>query len=93
MKHIEKDPALERRFRQVKVPEPTVDEATEILKGLRERYETHHRVQYADEALSAAAELSHKYIRSVIKEGGPMLSAIVPCPFRECSSSTLNTKF
>ncbi|OEL38616.1 Chaperone protein ClpC4, chloroplastic [Dichanthelium oligosanthes] len=62
MKHIEKDPALERRFRQVKVPEPTVDEAREILKGLRERYETHHKVQYADEALSAAAELSHKYI-------------------------------
>ena len=65
MKHIEKDSALERRFRQVKVPEPTVDEAIEILKGLRERYETHHEVQYADEALSAAAELSHKYIRSV----------------------------
>ncbi|KAG2576489.1 hypothetical protein PVAP13_6NG027383 [Panicum virgatum] len=62
IKHIEKDPALERRFRQVKVPEPTVDEAIEILKGLRERYETHHEVQYADEALSAAAELSHKYI-------------------------------
>ena len=65
IKHIEKDPALERRFRQVKVPEPTVDEAIEILKGLRERYETHHEVQYADEALSAGAELSHKYIRSV----------------------------
>ncbi|OQU79828.1 hypothetical protein SORBI_3007G027800 [Sorghum bicolor] len=62
MKHIEKDPALERRFRQVKVPEPMVEEAIEILKGLRERYETHHKVQYADEALSAAAELSHKYI-------------------------------
>lgn len=62
MKHIEKDPALERRFRQVKVPEPTVDEAREILEGLRERYETHHKVQYADEALTTAAELSHKYI-------------------------------
>jgi len=93
MKHIEKDPALERRFRQVKVPEPTVDEATEILKGLRERYETHHKVQYADEALSAAAELSHKYIRSVVKEGGPMVPAIVPYPIRECSSSNLNTRF
>ncbi|RLN05568.1 chaperone protein ClpC4, chloroplastic-like [Panicum miliaceum] len=58
MKHIEKDPALERRFRQVKVPEPTVDEAREILIGLPERYETHHKVQYADEALTAAAELS-----------------------------------
>ncbi|CAL5004259.1 unnamed protein product [Urochloa decumbens] len=62
IKHIEKDPALERRFRQVKVPEPTVDEARDILEGLRERYETHHKVQYADEALATAAELSHKYI-------------------------------
>ncbi|CAO2205644.1 unnamed protein product [Urochloa humidicola] len=62
MKHIEKDPALERRFRKVKVPEPTVDEARDILEGLRERYETHHKVQYADEALATAAELSHKYI-------------------------------
>ncbi|WVZ95235.1 hypothetical protein U9M48_041026 [Paspalum notatum var. saurae] len=61
-KHIEKDPALERRFRQVKVPEPAVGETIEILKGLRERYETHHNVQYADESLSAAAELSYKYI-------------------------------
>ncbi|KAJ1267116.1 hypothetical protein BS78_07G031800 [Paspalum vaginatum] len=62
MKHIEKDPALERRFRQVKVPESAVGETIEILKGLRERYETHHNVQYADESLSAAADLSHKYI-------------------------------
>ncbi|KAL6658727.1 hypothetical protein ACP70R_002767 [Stipagrostis hirtigluma subsp. patula] len=61
-KHIEKDPALERRFGPVKIPEPTVDETIGILEGLRERYEKHHKVQYADEALSAAAELSHKYI-------------------------------
>ncbi|CAO2176614.1 unnamed protein product [Urochloa humidicola] len=62
VKHIEKDPALERRFRRVKVPEPTVDETREILEGLRELYETHHKVQYTDEALAAAPELSHKYI-------------------------------
>ncbi|CAL5004588.1 unnamed protein product [Urochloa decumbens] len=61
-KHIEKDAALERRFGPVKIPEPTVDETIGILKGLRERYQKHHQVQYADEALGAAAELSHKYI-------------------------------
>ncbi|CAK8578674.1 unnamed protein product [Lathyrus sativus] len=61
-KHIEKDPALERRFQPVKVPEPTVSEAIQILKGLRERYEIHHKLSYTDDALVAAAELSHQYI-------------------------------
>ncbi|XP_013603838.1 PREDICTED: chaperone protein ClpC2, chloroplastic [Brassica oleracea var. oleracea] len=61
-KHIEKDPALERRFQPVKVPEPTVDEAIQILHGLRERYEIHHKLRYTDEALVAAAQLSHQYI-------------------------------
>ncbi|XP_061372303.1 chaperone protein ClpC, chloroplastic-like [Gastrolobium bilobum] len=61
-KHIEKDPALERRFQPVKVPEPTVDESIQILKGLRERYEIHHKLRYTDEALVAAAQLSHQYI-------------------------------
>ncbi|CAN1318034.1 Chaperone protein ClpC, chloroplastic [Linum perenne] len=61
-KHIEKDPALERRFQPVKVPEPTVDESIQILKGLRERYEIHHKLRYTDEALAAAAQLSHQYI-------------------------------
>ncbi|KAG6390715.1 hypothetical protein SASPL_148459 [Salvia splendens] len=61
-KHIEKDPALERRFQPVRVPEPTVDEAIVILKGLRERYEMHHKLHYTDEALVAAAQLSHQYI-------------------------------
>ncbi|KAG6390712.1 hypothetical protein SASPL_148455 [Salvia splendens] len=60
--HIEKDPALERRFQPVRVPEPTVDEAIVILKGLRERYEIHHKLHYTDEALVAAAQLSHQYI-------------------------------
>ncbi|CAJ2676690.1 unnamed protein product [Trifolium pratense] len=61
-KHIEKDPALERRFQPVKVPEPTVSETIQILKGLRERYEIHHKLRYTDDALVAAAELSHQYI-------------------------------
>ncbi|CAH2064794.1 unnamed protein product [Thlaspi arvense] len=61
-KHIEKDPALERRFQPVRVPEPTVEEAIQILHGLRERYEIHHKLRYTDEALVAAAQLSHQYI-------------------------------
>ncbi|XP_011623416.1 ATP-dependent Clp protease ATP-binding subunit ClpA homolog CD4B, chloroplastic [Amborella trichopoda] len=61
-KHIEKDPALERRFQPVKVPEPSVDETIQILKGLRERYELHHKLRYTDVALVAAAQLSYQYI-------------------------------
>ncbi|XP_065872605.1 chaperone protein ClpC, chloroplastic [Euphorbia lathyris] len=61
-KHIEKDPALERRFQPVKVPEPTVDETIQILKGLRERYEIHHKLRYTDDSLVAAARLSYQYI-------------------------------
>ncbi|KAG7021370.1 hypothetical protein SDJN02_15095, partial [Cucurbita argyrosperma subsp. argyrosperma] len=67
-KHIEKDPALERRFQPVKVPEPSVDETIQILKGLRERYEIHHKLRYTDEALVAAAQLSYQYIRYVTIE-------------------------
>ncbi len=61
-KHIEKDPALERRFQPIMVGEPTVEETIEILKGLRDRYEAHHRVKISDEAIMAAAELSDMYI-------------------------------
>jgi len=61
-KHIEKDPALERRFQPVNVPEPTVDDCIQILGGLRERYESHHKLTYTDEALSAAAKLAHQFI-------------------------------
>jgi len=61
-KHIEHDAALERRFQPINVEPPSVDETVEILKGLRERYETHHKVKYTDEALAAAAELSDRYI-------------------------------
>ncbi|HJL82954.1 MAG TPA: ATP-dependent Clp protease ATP-binding subunit [Acidimicrobiales bacterium] len=61
-KHFEKDAALERRFQPVKVDEPTVTHTIEILKGLRERYETHHRVTITDQALVAAANLADRYI-------------------------------
>jgi ATP-dependent Clp protease ATP-binding subunit ClpC len=54
---------LERRFQPVKVPEPTVDETIQILRGLRERYELHHKLRYTDDALIAAAQLSYQYIR------------------------------
>ena len=61
-KHIEKDAALERRFQPVMVEEPTEDETYEILKGLRPRYEEHHRVRISDDALRAATKLSARYI-------------------------------
>jgi len=61
-KHIEKDPALERRFQPIMVDEPTVEETIEILYGLRDRYEAHHRVKISDEAIVAAARLSDRYI-------------------------------
>ncbi|EAZ88582.1 ATP-dependent chaperone ClpB [Crocosphaera chwakensis] len=61
-KHIEKDPALERRFQQVYVKQPTVDDTISILRGLKERYEVHHGVKITDSALVAAATLSHRYI-------------------------------
>ncbi|HZY95704.1 MAG TPA: ATP-dependent Clp protease ATP-binding subunit [Candidatus Cybelea sp.] len=61
-KHIEKDSALERRFQPVMVGEPTVEETIEILKGLRDRYEAHHKVQITDEALVTAARLGDRYI-------------------------------
>ena len=61
-KHIEKDAALERRFQTIMVEPPSVDETVEILKGLRDRYEAHHRVKFTDEAVEAAAKLSDRYI-------------------------------
>ena len=61
-KHIEKDPALERRFQQVFVDQPTVEDTISILRGLKERYEVHHGVRIADNALVAAAVLSSRYI-------------------------------
>ncbi len=61
-KHIERDAALERRFQPVMVGEPSVDETIEILHGLRDRYEQHHKLKISDEALEAAAKLSDRYI-------------------------------
>jgi ATP-dependent Clp protease ATP-binding subunit ClpC len=61
-KYIEKDAALERRFQSIMVEPPTVDQTIEILKGLRDKYEAHHRVTFKDEALEAAAKLSDRYI-------------------------------
>lgn len=61
-KHIEKDAALERRFQPVKVEEPSLEDTIKILKGIRDKYEAHHRVSYTDEALKAAASLSDRYI-------------------------------
>ncbi len=61
-KYIEKDAALERRFQTIMVEPPSVDQTIEILKGLREKYEAHHRVTFKDEALEAASKLSDRYI-------------------------------
>ncbi|WP_334111198.1 ATP-dependent Clp protease ATP-binding subunit, partial [Thermodesulfitimonas autotrophica] len=61
-KHVERDPALERRFQPVMVGEPTVEETIAILKGLRDRYEAHHKVRITDAAIEAAAKLSDRYI-------------------------------
>ena len=61
-KHIEKDAALERRFQPVQVDEPSMEDTVTILRGLRDKYEAHHRVSYTDEALKAAASLSDRYI-------------------------------
>ncbi|KXK27335.1 MAG: ATP-dependent Clp protease ATP-binding subunit ClpC [candidate division WS6 bacterium OLB20] len=62
-KYIEKDAALERRFQPVLVEEPTVDQTIEILRGIRDRYEAHHRIKISEESLIAAAQLSDRYIK------------------------------
>ena len=62
-KYLERDAALERRFQQVKIEEPTVDDTVEILRGLRDRYEAHHRCKISDDALRASAVLADRYIQ------------------------------
>ncbi|MCA8980687.1 MAG: ATP-dependent Clp protease ATP-binding subunit [Planctomycetes bacterium] len=90
-KHIEKDGALERRFQGVDVDPPSPDETVEILKGLRDRYEAHHRVTYTDEALETAVDLATRYINNrflpdkaidVIDEAGARvrIKSMVPPP-------------
>lgn len=61
-KHVEKDPAMERRFQPVRVEEPTADQAILILQGLRDRYESHHKVAYTDAALASAVRMSQRYV-------------------------------
>ncbi|MGQ0482054.1 MAG: ATP-dependent Clp protease ATP-binding subunit [Pseudonocardia sp.] len=61
-RHLERDPALERRFQPILVPEPSVADTVQILHGLRDRYEAHHQVRYTDAAMRAAAELSDRYV-------------------------------
>jgi ATP-dependent Clp protease ATP-binding subunit ClpC len=61
-KHIEHDPALERRFQMIIVDPPSVEETVEILQGLKEKYETHHRIKFSDEAIIAAATIADRYI-------------------------------
>src|SRR2546421_6667909 len=62
-KYLERDAALERRFQQIRVDEPSVDDTVQILRGLRDRYEAHHRCRITDDALEAAAELASRYIQ------------------------------
>src|SRR6266545_912099 len=62
-KYLERDAALERRFQQIRVEEPSVDDTVQILRGLRDRYEAHHRCQITDDALQAAATLANRYIQ------------------------------
>lgn len=94
-KYIEKDGALERRFQAIKVEAPDSEETILILKGLRDRYEAHHRVRYTDEALIAAARLSDRYITGrllpdkaidVMDEAGArarLSSAVIPTDLKE----------
>ncbi|CAK0836862.1 unnamed protein product, partial [Prorocentrum cordatum] len=63
-KYVEKDKALERRFQPISVPEPTVDQTVQILRGLARKYEAHHRLRFTDEALSACVKLSSQYVQN-----------------------------
>ena len=64
-KYIEKDNALERRFQQVQVEPPSVDDSILILRGIRHKYEEHHKVEYSDEALVSTVKLSDRYITEI----------------------------
>src|ERR1700745_3718703 len=103
-KHLEKDAALERRFQPIKVEEPTVAHTIEILKGLRDRYEQHHRVTITDQALVAAANLAHRYISDrhlpdkgihLIQRAGPRLRIRrmqAPPDYRELEDKIATTR-
>ena len=96
-KHIEKDRALARRLQKIVVDEPSVDETTKILEGLRPRYETHHGVTYGDEALTTAAKLASRHLREsrlpdsaidVIDEAGAVLALVHPQPSDDAVDAT-----
>ena len=87
-RHIEKDAALERRFEPVMVPEPTVEQTVEILRGLRERYETHHGVTITDAALQAAAELADRYVRDRFLPDKAIDWSTAPPPVPGCGRRT-----
>jgi ATP-dependent Clp protease ATP-binding subunit ClpC len=103
-KHLEKDAALERRFQPIQVKEPSVAHTIEILKGLRDRYETHHRVSITDGALSAAANMADRYISDrflpdkaidLIDEAGSRLRIkrmTAPAELREYDEKIANTR-
>src|SRR5213083_2546384 len=103
-KHLEKDAALERRFQKIVVEEPTVAHTIEILKGLRDRYESHHRVTITDQALVAAANLADRYISDrhlpdkaidLIDEAGSRLRIkrmSTPPDYRELEDQIANTR-
>ena len=73
------------RFQPVHVPEPTVDETYEIMLGLRERYEAHHKLRYTDEALKAAAKFSSQYISGEAQSGWAPPAIQQPCALRDPS--------
>jgi ATP-dependent Clp protease ATP-binding subunit ClpC len=103
-KHLEKDAALERRFQPIKVDEPTVAHTIEILKGIRDRYEAHHRVTITDQAIVAAANLSDRYISDrhlpdkaidLIDEAGSrmvMRRMKTPADFKELESELVQVR-
>jgi ATP-dependent Clp protease ATP-binding subunit ClpC len=103
-KHLEKDAALERRFQPIKVPEPTVAHTIDILKGLRDRYEAHHRVNITDQGVVAAANLADRYISDrylpdkaidLIDEAGSRLRIrrmSAPPDYRELEEKIAETK-
>jgi hypothetical protein len=91
-KYIEKDPALERRFQQVYVDQPSVEDTISILRGLRERYELHHGVRISDSALVEAAVLADRYISDrFLPDKGPYSCSISLCFDLFVTSSTLSS--
>ena len=94
-KYVERDAALQRRFQAIQVKEPSVDDAIEILKGLRPRYEQHHKVEITNDALDAAARLSDRYISDrflpdkaidVIDEAASRVACAARCRRRICAT-------